>query len=72
MEYITAQIAGRLTKGKAGLPSAWRPVWIISVCIVVTEAVFYLFFASGEVQPWNSAPEQPELEKEKKKKDVEM
>jgi hypothetical protein len=41
------------------------------VCIVVTEAVFYLFFASGEVQPWNSAPEPSELEKEKKK-DVEM
>ncbi len=71
MEYITTQIAGRLTKGKADLPSAWRPVWIISVCIVVTEAVFYLFFASGEVQPWNSAPEPTELETEKKK-DVEI
>jgi len=60
------QIAGALTKGKADKPSAWRPVWIISVCIVVAEALFYLFFASGEVQPWNNVQE-PEQEKEKKK-----
>jgi hypothetical protein len=62
--FVTLQIAGALTQGKADQPSSWRSVWIISVAIVVAEAVFYIFFASGEVQPWNNPQEVEEKKKE--------
>jgi hypothetical protein len=59
------QIAGVLTNDDPTLPSNWRPVWLISSSIVLTEAVFYVVFASGEVQPWNTPQQSVKEGKEK-------
>ena len=68
---ITVQIAGEMTKKAPGLPSSWRPVWLLSVGIVFTEAVFYVVFASGELQPWNTPAGLEEHNREKREKDME-
>ena len=65
------QIAGEMTKKAPGLPSSWRPVWLLSVGIVFTEAVFYVVFASGELQPWNTPAGLEEHNREKREKDME-
>lgn len=31
----------------------WRIVFIIAACWYVASAIFYIFFASGEIQYWN-------------------
>lgn len=33
--------------------SLWRIIFIIAACIYVASDIFFIIFASGEVQPWN-------------------
>jgi ACS family sodium-dependent inorganic phosphate cotransporter-like MFS transporter 5 len=37
--------------------SLWRIIFIISSCIYVASAIFYIIFAAGEIQYWNDAIE---------------
>lgn len=38
------------------LLSEWRVVFWITFAIFVFTTIVYLFFASGEIQPWNGQP----------------
>ena len=55
----------------------WRKVWYVTVALMLCETVFYLFFGSGQEQPWNKTfeeqtnPESPvEERKEKSNKTI--
>ncbi|XP_014217729.1 sialin-like, partial [Copidosoma floridanum] len=60
---ITPYLVGKITTNER--LSEWRVVfWIIFAVLMVTN-VFYLIFASGEVQPWND----PQLAEDEKNDD---
>lgn len=31
----------------------WRIIFIIAACVYIASAIFFIIFASGEIQPWN-------------------
>ena len=42
----------------------WRIAFLITAGLMLFETVFYLFFGSGEEQPWNRPPSPDQEEKE--------
>ncbi|KAJ8980969.1 hypothetical protein NQ317_013423 [Molorchus minor] len=40
--------------------SQWRTIFVTAACVYAITDLFYIFFASGEVQPWNEVEEEDE------------
>ncbi|XP_042212803.1 sialin-like isoform X2 [Homarus americanus] len=58
--FLAPMFNGYLLNNQQTLPQ-WRKVFIIAVVFYLLNTIFYLIFASGEVQPWNSPrPHDPE------------
>jgi len=54
--FVAPLMVATLTKGQQTL-AQWRIAFLISAGIMLFESVFYLFFGSGEEQPWNQGGE---------------
>ena len=46
-------LVGYLTEGQDGL-APWYIVFYMTAAILLIEAVVFVLFGSGELQPWNS------------------
>lgn len=47
----------------------WSTVFVVGAIIYISPAVFFIFFGSGNVQPWNEPPTK-QLDAETTNKDV--
>lgn len=63
--FLTAYLVGKITPRDA--ISEWRNVFWIIFGVLMSTNVFYLIFASGEVQPWNDVTLMKKETKEKKR-----
>ena len=52
--FIAPVVAGKIVNDDPGDVERWRNVWIITVVILAAESLFFLVFASGLAQEWNS------------------
>lgn len=42
--------------------SQWRIIFLIAAGVYIAASLFYLCFASGEIQPWDSEVKKPKTE----------
>lgn len=65
--WVGPMTTGALTKGQQTFEQ-WNKVFYISSAIFMANALFFLVFSSGEMQPWNQVPEPADETKEKQHK----
>ncbi|KAH9639340.1 hypothetical protein HF086_012950 [Spodoptera exigua] len=54
--FFTPMITAYFTSSGNSFES-WRPVFFVGASVYIISALFFIFFGTGNIQPWNFAPE---------------
>ncbi|XP_026725730.1 sialin-like isoform X2 [Trichoplusia ni] len=67
--FFTPMITAYFTSSGNSFES-WRPVFFVGASVYIISAIFFIFFGTGNIQPWNFAPDDKDGKEDKTNGDL--